>query len=85
MLINDIKDRHVLATAIRAGATTIVTFNLRDFSAPALAPWDIHAVHPADYLITLLCHRAGRSGGAARRHGAYQKSGAETLCGKARP
>ena len=53
VLINDVKDRHVLATAIRAGATTIVTFNLRDFSATALAPWEIHAVHPADYLITL--------------------------------
>ena len=53
VLINDVKDRHVLATAIRAGATTIVTFNLRDFSATALAPWEIQAVHPADYLITL--------------------------------
>ena len=53
MLINDVKDRHVLATAIRAGATTIVTFNLRDFSATALAPWQIQAVHPSDYLITL--------------------------------
>ena len=53
VLINDVKDRHVLATAIRTGATTIVTFNLRDFSATALAPWEIQAVHPADYLITL--------------------------------
>jgi predicted nucleic acid-binding protein len=53
VLINDVKDRHVLATAIRSGASTIVTFNLRDFSATALAPWEIHAVHPADYLITL--------------------------------
>jgi predicted nucleic acid-binding protein len=48
VLINDVKDRHVLATAIRAGATTIVTFNLRDFSATALAPWEIQAVHPAE-------------------------------------
>ena len=53
VLINDVKDRHVLATAIRSGASTIVTFNLRDFSATALAPWEIQAVHPADYLITL--------------------------------
>jgi hypothetical protein len=30
-----------------------VTFNLRDFRATALTPWKIHAVHPADYLITL--------------------------------
>ena len=53
VLVNDPKDRHVLATAIRAGASTIVTFNLRDFSPDSLRPWDIHAVHPADYLITL--------------------------------
>lgn len=53
VLVNDLKDRHVLATAIRAGASTIVTFNLRDFSHESLAPWGIHAVHPADYLITL--------------------------------
>ena len=53
VLVNDPKDRHVLATAIRAGASTIVTFNLRDFKPESLHPWNIHAVHPADYLITL--------------------------------
>ncbi len=53
VLANDAKDRHVLATAIRAGASTVVTFNLRDFSPASLTPWGIQAVHPADYLITL--------------------------------
>ncbi|HRQ90662.1 MAG TPA: PIN domain-containing protein [Bacteroidia bacterium] len=53
VLTNDVKDRHVLAAAIRAGALTIVTFNLCDFSSPSLEPWSIRAVHPADYLITL--------------------------------
>jgi hypothetical protein len=53
VLVNETKDRHVLAAAIRAGAATIVTFNLRDFSSPSLEPWGIQAVHPADYLITL--------------------------------
>jgi predicted nucleic acid-binding protein len=53
ILVNEEKDRHVLATAIRAGAPTIVTFNLRDFSSSSLAPWGVQAVHPADYLITL--------------------------------
>lgn len=52
-LTNDPKDRHVLATAIRAGATTIVTFNLRHFPPDALGPWQVQAVHPADYSITL--------------------------------
>ena len=53
VLSNEAKDRHVLATAIRAGAPTIVTFNLRDFSSSSLEPWGVQAVHPADYLITL--------------------------------
>lgn len=53
VLANDAKDRHVLAAAIRAGASTIVTFNLRDFGSSSLEPWGIQAVHPADYLITL--------------------------------
>lgn len=50
---NDPKDRHVLAAAIHAGADTIVTFNLRDFPDQALAPWNVEAVHPQDYLLRL--------------------------------
>lgn len=46
-------DRHVLAAAIRAGASAIVTFNKRDFPSEALAPWGIEAYHPQDYLLTL--------------------------------
>ncbi len=52
-VINDPKDRHVLAAAIRVGADLIVTFNLKDFPKDALAPWNIEAVHPQDYLLTL--------------------------------
>ncbi|MER7725308.1 hypothetical protein [Streptomyces sp. NPDC096323] len=46
----DKDDRHVLATAIRAKAQVIVTFNLKDFPADALAPWDVEAVHPDAFL-----------------------------------
>ncbi len=35
------KDRHVLAAAIRARADVIVTFNLKDFPATALTPYNI--------------------------------------------
>lgn len=50
---NHEKDRHVLAAAIRCNAETIVTYNLRHFRATDLAPWDIEAVHPDDFLIDL--------------------------------
>ncbi len=53
VLTNHEKDRHVLATAIKAQASVIVTFNLKDFPKKALAPWEINAVHPQDYLKTL--------------------------------
>jgi hypothetical protein len=42
----DPNDRHVLAAAIRGEAEIIVTFNLADFPADALANHNIQAVHP---------------------------------------
>ena len=48
---NHPKDRHVLAAAVRTGAQTIVTFNLKDFPAEALAPWNIVAQSPDEFLI----------------------------------
>lgn len=53
VLTNHPKDRHVLAAAIKAQATVIVTFNLKDFPADALQPWDVTARHPQEFLITL--------------------------------
>lgn len=50
----DCDDRHVLAAAVRAEAQVIVTCNLSDFPAEALAPFDIQAQHPDDFLISLL-------------------------------
>lgn len=46
----DADDRHVLAAAIRAHAAIIVTFNLKDFSAEPLAPYDIETQHPDDFI-----------------------------------
>ena len=42
----DPADIHVLATAIDAGADTIITLNLRDFPARELAPVGVSAMHP---------------------------------------
>jgi predicted nucleic acid-binding protein len=46
----DPDDRHVLAAAITAAADAIVTYNLRDFPAAALAPYGIEAQHPDAFL-----------------------------------
>lgn len=42
----DADDRHVVAAAIRAGASIIVTFNLRDFPEDELARHGVVALHP---------------------------------------
>ncbi len=49
----DPNDRHVLAAAIRCGAEAIVTFNLKDFPKEIMARFDIEAVHPDDFLVSL--------------------------------
>jgi hypothetical protein len=74
---NHPKDRHVLAAAVRTGAQTIVTFNLKDFPEEALTPWNIEAQSPDEFLIhqfhlapevviRKLLEQADRHGGVAR-------------------
>lgn len=53
-MTNHPKDRHVLAAAVRAGVGTIVTSNLKDFDAHALAPYDVEALHPDEFLLDQL-------------------------------
>jgi predicted nucleic acid-binding protein len=50
----DPNDRHVVAAAIHCGANLIVTFNLKDFPADALAPYNLTAQHPDDFIVDLL-------------------------------
>jgi hypothetical protein len=49
----DPNDRHVLAAAIRCGASVIVTFNQRDFPQGALAPYGVEAQHPDVFIDNL--------------------------------
>lgn len=46
-------DRHVLAAAIRSGAATIVTANLRDFPPERLAVFGIEALSPDAFICDL--------------------------------
>src|SRR5215510_14724060 len=54
LVLPDPDDRHVLAAAIRAGAQAIVTFNLDDFPASALASYDVEALHPDEFVLDLI-------------------------------
>src|SRR5690606_4809792 len=46
----DPDDRHVLAAAIKCGASVIVTFNLKDFPSDVLEPFEVEAMHPDDFI-----------------------------------
>lgn len=49
----DAGDRHVVAAALAAPAATILTLNLRDFPAAALAALGVAAEHPDPFLCRL--------------------------------
>lgn len=49
-MTTDPKDRHVAAAAVVGAAALIVTANTRDFPGDALAPYNIHAAHPDEFL-----------------------------------
>jgi len=51
---NLLKNRHVVAAAIKGRADVIVTFNLSDFPASALEPWSLEAQHPDEFLANLI-------------------------------
>jgi predicted nucleic acid-binding protein len=70
LTLPDENDRHVLAAAIHGGANSIVTFNLTDFPSDILGQFEVAAIHPDDFVLSLLeanpsavlkaaqCHRA---------------------------
>ncbi|MCA2010655.1 PIN domain-containing protein [Cereibacter sphaeroides] len=47
----DPADRHILAATIAAGASTLLTLNLRDFPRRTLAPHGITAISPDDFMM----------------------------------
>lgn len=54
LTLPDPDDRHVLAAAIHCGASIVVTMNLKDFPADALAPHSIEALHPDAFVVSLI-------------------------------
>jgi len=52
-MTNQMKDRHVLAAAVKIGAQVIVTQNLKDFPTKSLEPFSIKAQSPDDFLTHL--------------------------------
>jgi hypothetical protein len=72
-------DRHVLAAAIRTGATVIVTFNLAHFPAKYLDQFGIEAQHPDEFIMHLLDLSAGLVCSAAKRQRASLKNPPKTV------
>jgi hypothetical protein len=68
LTLPDPDDRHVLAAAFHCGASAIVTYNLADFPAASLAPFDIEAQHPDAFIGTLLDVDEAAVCAATRRH-----------------
>ena len=64
----DSGDRHVLAAGIVSGATVIVTFNLKHFPNDALKEFGIRAMHPDDFVLSLMDRDIGGVLKAAGRH-----------------
>lgn len=68
LTLPDPNDRHVLAAAIRASASIIVTYNLKDFPKPALKEFGIEAQHPDKFITHLIDLSPYLVFGAVKRH-----------------
>jgi hypothetical protein len=66
-MVNDPKDRHVLAAAVRGGAEVLVTENLRDFQPDAVRLYDIEVVSQDTFLLDQLDLRPADVMDALRR------------------
>lgn len=74
----DSDDRHVLAAAIVGRCDAIVTQNLKDFPAEALAPFGIETQHPDDFFCNQLSLAPGLVCSALRKVRARLKNPSKT-------
>jgi predicted nucleic acid-binding protein len=73
------KDRHVLAAAVRGGADTLVTFNLKDFPPAATDDHGIEVVHPDAFLSRILAESPNDVIAALRRGRADLRNPSQTV------
>jgi hypothetical protein len=79
LTLPDPDDRHVLAAAIRASASVIVTFNLDDFPGEYLERFGIEPQHPDEFITHLIDLSAAAVCAAAKRHRASLKNPPKTV------
>lgn len=63
----DPKDHHVLAAAISASVSAIVTYNLKDFPSAIMNGYEIDVHHPDEFVSQLIDHTPGVVCSAVRR------------------
>jgi hypothetical protein len=68
LILPDLNDRHVLAAAIRCGASVIVTFNEKDFPNHILETFGMEAQHPDVFVDNLWDLDQAAVLAAAQRH-----------------
>lgn len=78
-LVNDLnlpdpEDNHVLAAAIRGHAQVIVTANLKHFPQLILKEFDIQAIHPDEFVVSLMDLHEGRIVGIVHLQAAALKN-----------
>ena len=74
LTLPDPDDRHVLATAIHALASHIVTYNLSDFPESILGYHNVEAIHPDIFLSALFDEKPEEFLHAVYRHRADLKN-----------
>ena len=79
LILPDANDRHVLAAAIEANASVIVTFNRNDFPARVLSPYGIRALAPDAFLESLFATNQPRFLRGIRQHRASLKNPPKTV------